>query len=280
MSLRCSNPREGYQVLHQDARFSDEDLKDLPRRTNHNQTLSVWFLAITIVCTVLDFSMIVWDRFLRIGPCSAPASNEQLELLPFQNPYLNLEVLYNDPNFQSSTHDPIINNVLVIAQVSNMEPQKILPPFQRYKSVEKSTAPIYERRLIVTHELESIAQFRVLDFGMENCSLSLTIPPRNRTGDLLSTDLDDSVILDIWSLPAKHKLDLYNLSWAKLPQPRVHIGHMNASYGTTYRMPSFKCKSQSYQTFAVSCSSPGCLVNVTGKDMAPSGLYMYQSQTI
>jgi hypothetical protein len=112
----------------------------------------------------------------------------------------------------------------------------------------------------------------VLDFGMENCSLSLTIPPRNSTRDVLHTDLGDSVILDVWSLPAKHKLDLYNLSWSKLPQPRVHIGHMNVSYGTTYRMPSFSCKSQSYQTFAVSCSSPGCLVNVTGKDVEPSGV--------
>lgn len=107
---------------------------------------------------------------------------------------------------------------------------------------------------------------------MENCSLSLTVPPRNSTGDLLYADLGDSIILDVWSLPAKHKLDLYNLSWSKLPRPRVHIGHMNVSYGKTYRMPSFSCKSQSYQTFALSCSTPGCLVNVTGKDMGPSGM--------
>lgn len=107
---------------------------------------------------------------------------------------------------------------------------------------------------------------------MENCSLSLTVPPRNTTEDFLYTDLGDSVILDVWSLPTRHKLDLYNLSWSKLPRPRVHIGHMNVSYGKTYRMPSFQCKSQSYQTFAVSCSSPGCLVNVTGKDIGPSGV--------
>src|SRR6267154_2226170 len=120
-------------------------------------------------------------------------------------------------------------------------------------------------------QLESIAQFRVLDFGMENCSLSLTVPPRNNTADLLFSDIGDSVTLDVWSLPARRKLDLYNLSWAKIPQPRVYIGHMNVSYGETHRMPSFKCKSQSYQTFAVSCSSPGCLVNVTGKDAGASG---------
>ncbi|KAG1732943.1 hypothetical protein EDB19DRAFT_1239718 [Suillus lakei] len=279
MSLKCSDPRDGYQALHQDTHSDEEDFKDLPRRGKRNQTLYVWLLAITIVCTVLDFSMILWDRFLRVDPRCALASDE-LELLPFQNPYLNLEVLYKDSDFRSSTHDPIINNVPVLAQVSNREPQKILPVFQRYKPVGQDIAPIYERRLIVTREIESIAQFRVLDFGMENCSLSLTVPPRNSTGDLLSTDLSDSVILDVWSLPARHKLDLYNLSWAKLPRPRVHIGHMNASYGKTHQMPSFKCKSQSYQTFAVSCSSPGCLVNVTGKDMGPSGLYMYQSQTI
>lgn len=279
MSPRFSNPREGYQALNQVTHFDDEDLKDLLQRTKHNQTLSVCLLAITILCTVLDFSMIVWDRFLRVDLRSTSTSDE-LELLPFQNPYLNLEILYKDPDFKSSTHHPIINNVPIIAQVSNREHQKIRPPLQRYKSVAQSRAPIYERRLIVTQELESIAQFRVLDFGMENCSLSLTVPPRNSTEDLLYTDLGDSVTLDVWSLPARHKLDLYNLSWSKLPRPRVHIGHMNVSYGKTYRMPSFQCKSQSYQTFAVSCSSPGCLVNVTGKDMGPSGLYMYQSQTI
>ncbi|KAG1836220.1 hypothetical protein DFJ58DRAFT_735145 [Suillus subalutaceus] len=226
--------------------LKNPDLEDLPRRTKYNQTLSIWLLTIMIVCTILDFSMIVWDRFLRVDLRSASTSDE---LLPFQNPYLNLEILYKNPDFKSSTHEPIINNA------------------PRYKSVEQSRAPIYERRLIVTQEFESIAQFRVLDFGMENCSLSLTVPPRNSTEDLLYSDLGDSVILDVWSLPARHKLDLYNLSWSKLPRPRVHIGYMNASYGNTYRMPSFQCKSQSYQTFAVSCSSPGCLVNVTGKDM-------------
>ncbi|KAG2091826.1 uncharacterized protein F5147DRAFT_722908 [Suillus discolor] len=259
--------------------LKNSDLGDLPQRTKHNRTLSTWLLAITILCTVLDFSMIFWDRFLRVDLRSASTSDE-LELLPFQNSYLNLEILYKDPDFKSSTHDPIINNVPAIAQVSNKERQKIIPSFQRYKSVEQASAPIYEQRLIVTHDLESIAQFRVLDFGMENCSLSLTIPPRNSTEDFLYTDLGDSVILDVWSLPARHKLDLYNLSWSKLPQPRVHIGHMNVSYGKTSRMPSFQCKSQSYQTFAVSCSNPGCLVNVTGNDIGPSGLYMYQSQTI
>ncbi|KAG2124198.1 hypothetical protein DEU56DRAFT_917154 [Suillus clintonianus] len=274
-----SNSREGYQALHQDTHLSDEDLEDLPGRTNHNQTLSVWLLAITIVCTVLDFSMVAWDRFPRID-LRPTSTSDEFELLPFQNPYLNLDILYKDSNLNNSTHDPIINNVPVIAQVSNTEHQKVFPPFQPFKSVGEYTAPIFEQWLIVTHEVESIAQFRVLDFGMENCSLSLTVPPRNSTGDLLSTDLDDSVILDVWSLPARHKLDLYNLSWAKLPRPRVHIGHMNASYGKTYRMPGFKCKSQSYQTFAVSCSSPGCFVNITGKDLGPSGLYMYQSQTI
>lgn len=279
MSPKFSNAREGYQALSQVTHFGDEDFRDLPQRTKHNQTLSIWLLAITILCTVLDFSMIFWDRFLRVNLRSASTSDE-LEPLPFQNPYLNLEILYKDPDFKGSTHDPIINNVPVIAQVSNQEHQKILPPFQRYKSTGETRAPIYERRLIVTHELESIAQFRVLDFGMENCSLSLTVPPRNTTEDFLYTDLGDSVILDVWSLPARHKLDLYNLSWSKLPRPRVHIGHMNVSYGKTYRMPSFQCKSQSYQTFAVSCSSPGCLVNVTSKDIGPSGLYIYQSQTI
>lgn len=280
MSPRFSNHREGYRALDQVIHFGDEDFEDSPQRTKHKQTLFVWLLAITIVCTVLDFSMIFWDRFLRVDLRSATSSSDKLELLPFQNPYLNLEVLYRDPDFKSSTHDPIINNGPVIAQVSNRERQKNFPPFQRYHSVGGDRAPTYERRLLVTHELESIAQFRVLDFGMENCSLSLTVPPRNSTGDLLYTDLGDSIILDVWALPARHKLDLYNLSWSKLPRPRVHIGHMNVSYGKTYRMPSFSCRSQSYQTFALSCSTPGCLVNVTGKDMGPSGLYLYQSQTI
>lgn len=128
------------------------DLEDVPHRTKYKQTLSVWLLAITIVCTVLDFSMIVWDRFLRVDLRSA-SSSDKLELLPFQNPYLNLEILYRDPDFKSSTHDPIINNVEVIAQVSNRERQKTFPPFQRYKSVGQDRAPVYERQLIVTHEV-------------------------------------------------------------------------------------------------------------------------------
>jgi len=131
---------------------SIEDIKDLTQRTTltRSQTLSAWLLAITIVCTVLDFSMIAWDRFL--SPRFASSSDE-LELLSFQNPYLNLEVLYMNPDFKSSTYDPIINNAPVLAQVSKTEPQKIFPPFQRYTSVDHESIPIYERRLIVTHEV-------------------------------------------------------------------------------------------------------------------------------
>lgn len=133
--------------------LKNTDPEDSPQRTKHKQTLFVWLLAITIVCTVLDFSMIVWDQFIRVDLHSAASSSDKLERLPFQNPYLNLEILYRDPDFKSSTHDPIINNGPVIAQVSNREHQKIIPPFQRYNSVDRDRAPIYERRLLVTHEV-------------------------------------------------------------------------------------------------------------------------------
>ncbi|KAF8876529.1 hypothetical protein CPB84DRAFT_1852940 [Gymnopilus junonius] len=55
---------------------------------------------------------------------------------------------------------------------------------------------------------------------------------------------------------------------------------MLVSYDTTVEMNKFPCKSQSYQTFEITCSLPNCNVDIMGIDEECSGLYLQQYQTL
>lgn len=130
---------------------------------------------------------------------------------------------------------------------------------------------IYPPPILMESKISTIAQFRVIDYGMESCSLAITTPPKNDTASIISSSLDLPVSLEVWRLATKHKLDVARLTWATRPQPRTHVGTLAISHGTTYHMPRFECRSGSYQTFELSCSSPNCHIDIMGVGKGQSG---------
>lgn len=119
------------------------------------------------------------------------------------------------------------------------------------------------------NKMSTVAQFRVADFGMENCSLSITVPPRADSEDHIS---DEPATLDIWSLPVTKKMDMQKLSWANRPTSGTLLGSLPVSFGETHRLPGYHCLSGSYQTFEFRCSTPGCKIDVMGNGDKASGL--------
>ncbi|KAF8169236.1 hypothetical protein BJ912DRAFT_797720, partial [Pholiota molesta] len=58
-----------------------------------------------------------------------------------------------------------------------------------------------------------------MDFGMENCSLAVTVPARNDTKSTIIGDFDGKATINIWSLPPMSKrLDFRTLTWATKPK--------------------------------------------------------------
>ncbi|KAK7032901.1 hypothetical protein R3P38DRAFT_2919606 [Favolaschia claudopus] len=231
---------------------------------------------IILLCTVIDLLLIV---YLGVQQHSVRnkvpgAEDDDLEI---RSPYVNLAELYAQTPLKSSKHDPIVNHARAFVQISATEPHKVFPPYGLMRPIADGMVPEYQRHLLVTPTMSTVAQFRVADFGMENCSMSITVPPREESHDHIQ---DEPATVEIWSYPLKKKLNMQKLSYATRPTGGTLLGSLPVAFGETYRLPGYHCLSGTYQTFEFKCSTPGCKIDVMGNGDKASGLYMYQYQTV
>ncbi|KAF7375125.1 hypothetical protein MSAN_00398900 [Mycena sanguinolenta] len=231
--------------------------------------------SIIVLCTVIDCMLLLYLGVQQHSAQRNAARDE--EDLEIRSPYVNLAELYSQTSLKSSKHDPIVNHARAFVQISSTEPHRIFPPYGLLRPIADGMVPEYQRHLLVTPTISTIAQFRVADFGMENCSLSITVPPRADSNDHIH---DEPATLDIWSYPVTKKLDMQKLSYATRPTGGTFFGSLPVSFGETYRLPGYHCLSGSYQTFEFKCSTPECKIDVMGNGDEASGLYVYQYQTI
>jgi hypothetical protein len=98
-----------------------------------------------------------------------------------------------------------------------------------------------------------------MDWGMENCSLSLNIPHQNTTDTQVVVYGEASV--EVSKLSIKGPLNRHTHSWNSRTLLEEHIATVPLSYGSHYSLPQFNCPSGSHFTFEVSCRN--CHINVT-----------------
>ncbi|KAJ6513571.1 hypothetical protein C8R47DRAFT_1286223 [Mycena vitilis] len=92
--------------------------------------------------------------------------------LTYPNSYIGLEkAVIND----TTRAQPIVNFPLVLAQINSSKP---LSEELKRNRLFSEYGEIYprEREFLVTHEVLTIAQFRMIDFRMESCSATLQVP--------------------------------------------------------------------------------------------------------
>ncbi|KAJ7650620.1 hypothetical protein FB45DRAFT_731042, partial [Roridomyces roridus] len=222
-------------------------------------------IAIVACCTVIDLLLILYLQLGIQHPAAAQAEPTDLKIL---SPYVNLAELYSQTPLKSSKHKPIVNHARAFVQISSTEPNRIFPPYGLLRPIADGMVPEYQRRLLVTPTISTVAQFRVADFGMEDCSLSITVPPLN---DTTHDHVDESATIDIWSLPVEGKLDMLKLSWSTRPTGGTFFGSLPVAYGETHRLAPYRCLSGTYHTFEFRCSKPDCKIDVMGNGDQASG---------
>ncbi|KAK0460965.1 uncharacterized protein EV420DRAFT_1267001 [Desarmillaria tabescens] len=190
--------------------------------------------------------------------------------LPIRQSYANLGRLYSNASLQRMQYPPIINHARSFVQVSSASPNEVIPSHQNTMLfTSNGFTPLFERRLVVNDEISTIAQFRVLDFGMENCTIGIATPSHSAYTDTMS---DDAVSLDVWSIPhATRKLNTKSVSYSSLPVTRSFLGRLLVSREGLSQTPAFSCMSGSYHTFEITCSEPGCSVDIVGTGDKASG---------
>ncbi|KAF8266924.1 hypothetical protein EI94DRAFT_1802324 [Lactarius quietus] len=264
--------RRNYQLLPQDN--SEGNFKDADPiiRSNRAKTLLYFGFVVVAVCTVLDSVLLISLGYRYARSAWFPTDPTKLET---PSTYINFDLLYRNGTKTNSQFPPIQGLPRALAQVSAVEPDKVYPQWPVSFLAAYGSVPYNDRRLLVEPE------FRALDYGMENCSLALTIPEYG--SEAMEIARVGSTI-DVWSLAVDDKVDLQTLSYGTLP-PRIgKVGSFTPRYNTTEQLPSFTCESGTYYAFLLACPQGSrkddCWVDVTSTKEKPIGLYLVQHQTI
>ncbi|EIN03769.1 hypothetical protein PUNSTDRAFT_123191 [Punctularia strigosozonata HHB-11173 SS5] len=95
-------------------------------------------------------------------------------------------------------------------------------------------------------------QFRVHDYGLENCSIQSVIPAMDRMGDKTFTSARTTSMVEVWHL-VDDELEPMTLSWNQRPARRSLFARLNITVGQRGTTPFFPCRTAELQTFEFAC---------------------------
>ncbi|PPR06250.1 hypothetical protein CVT24_000922 [Panaeolus cyanescens] len=285
ISVRSTSMREANRNFETRTLLSDDDDFVLGKEAIANEArtskVSVFAAAFVVLFFIIDIY-----AFFSVGKILLDARNtvRDPDTMELRNPYIGLDELYSFQSIKPSAYAPIINEPRMAAQVSPAEPKKVFPfDEHRWLSDFGRLSPP-DRRTKVTSDVHTIAQFNVLDYGMEKCALAVRLPNR---GDVLPHQYTlptsrDTVRLNICQLDAHRPLKERTLSWATKPACSRDLGVIEAKVGGEVEMQPFYCKSGDYLTYQISCAeeSFGCDIDVWTNQNQTWGLFIRQYQTV
>lgn len=270
---------EEYSLLPKDG-ASALDLNDGYReqRKTSSWRVSGWTIALCSLFVLVDIAIYLRIRHILPGMDLQPTE------LPIQNPYIGLDELYSLTDVKPSKFDPLINVPILATQISRAEPDKAFPVDTHQWLSDYGTLSPPDRNLHVTDTLHTIVQFHILDWGMEQCALTVRLPARDATlpHEYELKDTRGTIRLDICELDAARPLNPLNLTWKKHPKCVKHVGTIDARVGEEVQLEPFSCQTGTFRAFEVSCSPdmPNCGVNVWSNHDDTWGLYLTQYQTV
>ncbi|EKM49611.1 uncharacterized protein PHACADRAFT_265159, partial [Phanerochaete carnosa HHB-10118-sp] len=210
--------------------------------------------------------------------------------LPRPNQYIGLERV-NRKFLNATPPDPIVTFPLVLTQVTSSQPQYVFPVDTRRRFIPgEGTVSVDDKPFVVNNTTNSIAQFRVRDWGMELCQIVINIPPQsaeNATENISVSMSEPAATLDMWRLEADDYdfVDVQTLSWDSRPHRRTSspMAALSLQKGTRTSTEKFSCRCDSIQTFELSCrpSADPCFADFWQDGVSTSlGMYMIQYATV
>ncbi|KDR69098.1 hypothetical protein GALMADRAFT_215387 [Galerina marginata CBS 339.88] len=227
--------RGSYVPLLDDEKMSTDSIETGTQNITEIPKRYLWinqffFLVITI-CTLVDVALIGSIAWRNAQQGDTKISS--IDNLKIGNPYINLEALYREANISVPRYDPVINVGQGLVQVSLTDPHKVIPEYTETGNLSIGHIARFRRHLIATPTISTVAQFRIMDFGMESCSLVITVPDEITTRDTIVGPTGKSVVVHIHQIEVQNRLNLRKLSRSLLPPTRKHIASMVISYGKT-----------------------------------------------
>ncbi|KAF8647441.1 hypothetical protein AX14_008978 [Amanita brunnescens Koide BX004] len=167
------------------------------------------------------------------------------------------------------------------AQVYETEPDKVSPQGDHQWLSDFGTLAPPDRHLQVSSTIRTLLQFRVLDFGMEQCTLTLRLPGHNETLPHPFSLGDENISLKVCQLDTA-RTDLERVSWNNRPRCVKDVAVLRGARGIEVQSEPLACASGSHIAFEVSCAAenPACELDVWSNQNATWGILMYQYQTL
>ncbi|RPD52401.1 hypothetical protein L226DRAFT_259130 [Lentinus tigrinus ALCF2SS1-7] len=281
---------ESYALLSQEERepfgFEDEGNPSGAKHArvsrssaNGHRAWLPWVLALLLVVAATDAVTLLYISRI-MDTVYADLSTDELE---FANPYHGLDALYRSGTIESSKIDPIQNIPRVVAQVFPGRPKELAPVGEHdlFNKAFGTLSP-HEKHLQVSPDVHTIAQFRALDFGMEECSLVIQLPGN---GDHIESKepflFHPLSVFEVFRPDAPKPLDVRKLSYSTRPPRKEKIATVTPRAGEETPITRFPCAWGTLHTFEVACGSTSdCLVDIWSSQNTTYGIYMYQHQTV
>ena len=131
--------------------------------------------------------------------------------------------------------------------------------------------------IITATQINTLVQFRALDYGMENCSLMLHFPEYRSEAMMEITSVGSSMI-DVWFLALDDKADLQRLSYRSLPHRIDKVGSFTQTCNATGQLSSFTRESRTYHGFLWACPQGArkqdCQLDVMSTKEKPIGAWI------
>ncbi|KAJ7780143.1 hypothetical protein DFH07DRAFT_950196 [Mycena maculata] len=212
---------------------------------------AIYACLASMACTFLNISFLAFRKVFVTNDIKY--AHIQLET---PSSYIGLERAVHSPN--APPPKPISNFPFFTAQVNQSEPGTVFLENNRHFT-DFGTAWPTDRKFRVVAGVSTIMQFRVQDFGMEKCTLTLstgmTTPD---SGHSHGRDMHEHVHpmgqMDLWKLDQDRRLDPHLVSWKTRPQRSRLVTSWDLAYSTSLRTEEFYCKSTSILTFELACS--------------------------
>ena len=99
-------------------------------------------------------------------------------------------------------------------------------------------------------------QVRVLDYGMEDCYVSISLAPPRYLDNILENP--SSPVLKIWLLDSKRRVDLRQMTQRSRPGRIQELGSFDISKGVNSTTTNFNCESGAPYYVELECYGDGC----------------------
>lgn len=248
--------------------------------TDHSgNRLVIWACIGAICSSVLSFVIFAYGQVLQVEP-TLQVQYPYGKALRRPNPYVNLDKVLQNSN---ATFPPITNFPPIVLQIDAADTLRRTREDHRQWRSHLGTVYPDDRRIIVSAETSTIVQFRNIDYAMEHCVLTASIPRHTEPHDPAVTLLDPTDV-DIWMLDMTEEMSPHIPgTWERAARRRSLLATMAFSREGQTNSTSFHCASNEYTTLELSCASSEnpCLLDFWQDQRAKprGGFYMTQYQT-